>query len=270
MAITKAEAALIKAALPKAAKDRTVVQKQAMAKWRAEGRPAVHGIRYKGVQAMANTTATGRPAPAANRQYLSQKQFVKIKPFGDYDTYIKFLARRTNLKPEQVRRIATGVDPETFQRLFATSKDKLTAAEKKYAQQVRQGFIRAGAPRMAQYANLFVLAGRLSGYDPRFIAAFGAQESGFGRSTPANAPFNFWGWSVYTGRSSSAVSNPFQQPKSAFRYYGKKLGENYGGARTVFDPVWGPYAADPQHEQKIASILKTYFSGNPMDIRFRT
>jgi flagellum-specific peptidoglycan hydrolase FlgJ len=227
VALTKAEAALVKSALPKAARDRTPAMKQAMAKWRAEGRPTAHGIRYSG----------------------------KIKPFGDYDSYVKVLARRTNLKPEQVRRIATGVDPETFQRLFAASKDKLTAAEKRYAKQVRQGFIQAG---------------RLSGYDPRFIAAFGAQESAWGQATPSNAPFNFWGWSVYTGRSSSAISNPFQNPKAAFRYYGQKLGENYGGARSVYDPVWSPYAADPQHEAKIANILKTYFGGNPMDIRFRT
>lgn len=135
--------------------------------------------------------------------------------------------------------------------------------------EIKKTFQRVGSP-LARYAHLFVLAGKLSGFDPRFIAAFAAQESGWGRSTPANAPHNYWGWSVYTGNQSSAISTPFQQPESAFRFYGKELGESqYAGAKSVYDPKWAPYAADPTHEAQIASILSRQFGGNPNDIRFQ-
>jgi hypothetical protein len=132
---------------------------------------------------------------------------------------------------------------------------------------VRRGFQRAHSP-LAKYARHFVTAGYLSGYDPRFIAAFAAQESAWGRATPRNAPYNFWGWSVYTGNQSSAVTNPFKSPGRAFRYYGRQLRKNYGGARSVYSAIWAPYAADPNHERIIGSILKHYFHGTPRNIRF--
>lgn len=204
----------------------------------------------------------------AGTRYLSRRQFEKLNPFGEWDTYLRFIARRTGLSKDQVRTMASGVEPARFHELLQASKKKLTQAEQKYARQIAAGFRKAGHGDMAKYAKLFVLAGRLSGYDPRFIAAFAAQESAWGKATPGNAPFNFWGWSVYTGNQSSAVASPFQKPKSAFTYFGKSLKKRYGGAKTAFDPVWDPYAADPAHEQKIASILRTYFGGNPYDIRY--
>src|SRR5262249_26669679 len=121
---------------------------------------------------------------------------------------------------------------------------------------------------LARFAKNFVVAGKLSGYDPRFIAAFAAEESAWGRLTPGNAPYNFWGWSVYTGNQSSAVAHPFQHPGTAFRYFGHQLKLNYGGARSVFSPIWGPYAADPNHEANIAGILRR-LHGNPYNIRFK-
>lgn len=133
---------------------------------------------------------------------------------------------------------------------------------------VRRSLNRVDSP-LAKYAKNFVVAGKLSGYDPRFIASFAALESGWGRSTPSNAPYNFWGWTVYTGNQNSAVTSPFKKPGRAFRYFGRQLGKKYGGAKSAYSRIWAPYAADPSHEAKIASILRQYFGGNPNNIRFK-
>jgi hypothetical protein len=138
---------------------------------------------------------------------------------------------------------------------------------KKMIRSLRKNFKEVGSP-LAKHAAKFVVAGYLSGYDPRFIAAFAAQESGWGRSTPANAPHNYWGWTVYTGNQSSAVTRPFKKASTAFRYFGRQLRENYGGARSVYSSIWAPYAADPNHERIIASILKNNFGGKPRNIKF--
>lgn len=132
---------------------------------------------------------------------------------------------------------------------------------------LRHSFKEVGSP-LARHASKFVVAGYLSGYDPRFIAAFAAQESGWGRSTPGNAPYNYWGWTVYTGNQSSAVTAPFKHAGTAFRYFGRQLGKHYGGAKSVYSNIWAPYAADPNHERVIASILRDNFGGNPNNIRF--
>jgi hypothetical protein len=128
-------------------------------------------------------------------------------------------------------------------------------------------FHREGSP-LARFAPNFVVAGYLSGYDPRFIGAFAAEESAWGRAVPGNAPYNYWGWSVDTGQQSSGVAKPFASPGTAFRYFGEQLHQHYGGARSVYSPIWGPYAADPNHERNIASIMSTYFHGDPNNIRF--
>lgn len=132
---------------------------------------------------------------------------------------------------------------------------------------LRHDFKEVGSP-LARHASKFVVAGYLSGYDPRFIAAFAAQESGWGRSTPNNAPHNYWGWTVYTGNQSSAVTAPFKHADTAFRYFGRQLGKHYGGAKSVYSNIWAPYAADPNHERIIGTILRDNFGGNPNNIRF--
>jgi hypothetical protein len=133
--------------------------------------------------------------------------------------------------------------------------------------ELHRTFEREGSP-LAKFSKNFVVAGYLSGYDPRFIGAFAAEESAWGRAVPGNAPYNFWGWSVYTGSQSSGVTDPFRSPGTAFRYYGHQLHDHYGGARSVYSPIWRPYAADPNHAANIGGILRTYFHGNPNDIRF--
>lgn len=233
------------------------------------------GVVHKVTKAAPRKPGARKPvgAPGVSKpsspSYLTKKQFEKVRPFGDYDRYIKFISRRTGLSEQEVRRFATGVGADTFHKMIEASKDRITKAEQRYIRQIQLGFRKAGRPEMAKYAKWFVVAGRISGYDPRFLAAFAAQESAWGRSTPANAPFNFWGWSVYTGKDSSAVSSPFQRPDTAFKYFGEQLKEKYGGAKSAFDQVWAPYAEDSTHEAQIASIYRNYFGGNPSDIRFR-
>ena len=270
MALTPAEARLVRNNLNRAASQRGPRVKAAMAKWRALGKPSVSAATGgAGPGATTSTrTSQGQGAPGSSTSYLSKKQFEKINPYGEFDRYVGFIAKRTGLKKEQIQRLATGVDAATFAKMYESSKTKLTQIERRYARQVATGFRRAGHPEMAKYANLFVMAGRLSGYDPRFIAAFAAQESAWGQATPGNAPYNFWGWSVNTGQQHSSIASPFQNPKTAFEYYGKSLKERYGGASSVYSPTWSAYAADPAHESKIAGILSQYFQGNPQDIRY--
>jgi flagellum-specific peptidoglycan hydrolase FlgJ len=200
---------------------------------------------------------------------LSAKQFSRIRPGGDYQAYLRFVARARKVSVKVLVRVAPRMSQAEFRPVFEQAKASGAVAMARMANQIRKALERQGSP-MAKFAKLFVRAGELSGYDPRFLAAFAAQESAWGRAVPGNAPYNFWGWSVYTGNQSSAVASPFQDPRSAFEYYGRELKKNYGGARSVHDPVWGPYAADPQHEAKIASILRNYFGGNPDDIRFQS
>lgn len=199
----------MKAALPKAKRDRTAAQIRAMEKWRAAGRPNVHGIRY--------TAGGGSSTPQGQTQ---------------------------------------GGGPRGQGGRFTP------AQERKLRRALKKGL--RGTP-LARYIDLFMVQAELSGFDPRFTAAIAAQESAWGRATPSNAPFNFWGWSVNTGQSSSSIASPFQNPETAFRYYGRNFGRNYKGSNLFTD--FGPYAADPSWEAKIASIMRR-MGGNPYDVRY--
>ena len=123
--------------------------------------------------------------------------------------------------------------------------------------QIRRTLRRAGDPQW-RYAKDLAAASRISGRPWQLIAAIAQAESSGGRYVPKNAPFNFWGWSVNTGQQHSNITNPFQNPHTAYRYYARGLRRGYSGGNSIYDPVWEKYAASPAWQGNVASFLKKY------------
>ena len=127
--------------------------------------------------------------------------------------------------------------------------------------QIRRILKQHGDPQW-RYAKDLAAASRISGRPWQLIAAIAQAESSGGRATPANAPYNYWGWSVYTGKQSSAITSPFRNPHTAYRFYAKGLRKNYSGGNSIYDPVWEKYAASPAWQGNVASFMKKY-GANP-------
>ena len=121
----------------------------------------------------------------------------------------------------------------------------------------------------AKYARGFYRIQKATGIDGLYWASLAESESGHsGESTPANAPHNYFGWRVYTGdQSASGNVSQFANAPSSFTYMAQQFAKSpYSKAKSVFDKVWDPYAADPNHERNIAAIYKQ-LGGNPGNIR---
>lgn len=211
---------------------------------------------------------------------LTKQQFKKLRPNGDYQAYLGYVAKRRNISVAQLKQSAQfGVSAQKLAQLTAggggTSGPRSGGKPGVKGQgrippelrrKMEQGLRRAlrGTP-LGKYVNLFMVAAEVSGFDARFLAGLAALESAWGRSTPGNAPFNFWGWSVNTGQQHSSIASPFQAADTAFRYFGKSFGRKYKGSNLFRD--FSPYAADPAWESKVASIVRR-MGGNPYDVRF--
>jgi hypothetical protein len=161
--------------------------------------------------------------------------------------------------------MASDIHPAAFGKFvtqYGNMDPKLAA---QYEKQIREFFLARGNPKAAAQARRFVMAGAISGFDPRFLAAIAEAESSGGQAVPGNAPYNWWGWSVNTGQQYSSVSGPFANPDTAFKYYAQHFGKAYRGNDLFQD--FGPYAASGEWEGNVAAALKL-MGGNPHAVRW--
>ena len=125
---------------------------------------------------------------------------------------------------------------------------------------------RGAGPKLIQLVAPLVVESLKAGWDPRFFVGLAGHEQTWGWTSPANSPYNLWGWGVYTGtQGAQSFSAGWDTPEKAAKAFVKQFTEGYGGARGI--QSMGAYAESSGWEAGVAAAVAA-MGGDAYNIRW--